>query len=107
MAANLTPIIVPLMSLAIATSVAEVAIPDAVTVKQINGSLRALTAGPFTVEIRVRDRNQLLASLSWSIAGPLRTRFIEFPLNADDELLFNITALGVGAIDPYIVLWVA
>ena len=68
------------------------------------GSLRALTTGPVTVEIR--QTGVLIDTLQWNAGGRLNhviDPYIVF--DEGDFLQINVIDLGVGAVDCVITLW--
>jgi hypothetical protein len=108
----LFPVSVFLPVTAIGINVARVTLPvphmmQQAQLIQISGSLQALTTGPFTVEVR-RKAGALLATLTWNAAGD---QIIEALNDIFDQPnggpRFDVTALGVGALNCYVTAWFA
>src|SRR5207249_7621207 len=86
---------------------ADLAIPQDMDIIAVNGSLQALVSGPFTVEVRRSSDSALIATVNWAALGKvvslLATPFLR--IFSGDSLRFDVTKLGVGALNCYILVW--
>ena len=104
-----SPLTMQLASLAIVSPMTETVMQASITVKEVSGYLRGLTVGAFTIEVRVKSDNRLIATLSWApadVPGPkVVTSLSEFVETAD-SLVYNVTASGLGASGCTITTWI-
>lgn len=99
------PFTVPIGSLLVSTGIVKVPINSDIMIQDVSGSLRGISVGTFTVEVRALPRNVLVASLSWTTPGTQRARNVNFQASAEEILSFDITTLGVGAVDCLLTIW--
>jgi hypothetical protein len=73
----------------------------------ISGSLSTLTSGTVTVEVR-RKGGALLATLNWTATGDqILDGFTDIFDQPNGGLRFDVTAIGVGALNLYVTAWFA
>lgn len=99
------PFTVPIGSLLVSTGIVKVPINSDMTIQDVSGSLRGISVGTFTVEVRALPRNALVSSLSWTAPGTQRARNPNFRVSAEEILSFDITSLGTGALDCLLTIW--
>lgn len=97
-------IVVPMTTLTVANEIAIVNIPMAATIQYISGSLRAMVSGTQTITIK-NDGGTTLGSVSWSAAGASTGTVNSASINANDNIHFNITSLGVSVTDCAVTVW--
>ncbi len=101
-------VVVPIPTILLADKCAEVRIARDLTIRKISGSLRVLTAGTFTLEVRRGSDNDLITTLSWSAPGVIEQP-LDYPVSgggiSDESIVFGLTGLGLGASDCVISMW--
>jgi hypothetical protein len=90
---------------AITGSIARIPIAATSYVREVGGSLRVLTSGTYTVQVRNRTTQEVLGQLSWNAAGDRNVTDLNVVLLGGEGLEFVVTSGGVGALDCYIILW--
>lgn len=74
---------------------------------ELSGSLSTLVSGAFTVEVR-RKAGALIDTLSWTATGDVINSDIGTIFDQPNGgLRFDVTSLGVGALNCYITAWFA
>jgi hypothetical protein len=74
---------------------------------QVSGSLSTLTSGTVTVEVR-RKAGPLLATLNWSATGDqVVTGLTDIFDQPNAGIRFDVTSIGVGALNLYVTAWFA
>ena len=101
---NYIPVIVPLTTLAVADNISIVGIPANSTIMSINGSLRTLVSGTQTVLVK-NDTGTTLGTITWVASGTTSGTVNSSAVLANDSLHFNITSLGVSAVDCTVNVW--
>jgi len=84
-----------------------VAIPayQQMTIVEVDGFLRALTTGPHAVRVRDPIAQTEVDILTWNAAGVIQHPQLEVLIPPDNGLVFDVTALGTGALDCVITCW--
>jgi hypothetical protein len=105
-----TPIIVGIPTSAILTRVVRIplgahAIVQSLRIMRIEGSLQAIASGTFSIDIMDMHDNSVFATLSWTVQGVQFTA-LDYLMNQDDSgIRIDVTSIGVGAIDCFLIIW--
>ncbi len=104
---NLVPLTAP-VPIILGTPVTRIWAYSTLRIVSIGANLRALTSGPFTIEIRQAGAGApLIKSFTFNAAGPQASEANElnFVVPNDLGIRIDVVALGSGAADCLVTIW--